>query len=663
MVLKTKIIAIIALVVLLVFSITTAVVLRVQQNKLIEDKLADAELLSSLIEGSISSAMQAGKTSEVQTILENIGQSNAIVQLRILSKDGKILKSKNSSEIGIYSKEFLNFGQHNLQKAFLKDDRIIDYRVIKNRKPCYGCHDRAEKINGIIEVNIDFSRHKATILSLKRFLLFINILAVVSIAITLSLLLSVFVVKPLGKLLTTIKNIEGGDWNARVVLESTDEIGTIGSAFNRMIHEIKNLYDKNIRKERELSRVKAELEHKRKLEELNSQLEYKIKELETANKAILLLSKEVKAKNVQLSNMVDRLKRINEVGRVLSSIVESEELIRIIIKTTTELLDADRGAIHLNKEDENVLTIKYTRGLGIEKHDNITVEFRNLCNEVMSKGKPLLMSNGNGNGKMAMAVPLKLKNRVVGAILLENKTDGDQFTEDELEILSTMANQAMVAIENAWLYEKVKANYFATIQALVNALEANDRYTKGHSERVRILATELGRYIGLDYKEIEILEHAAILHDIGKIGIDSMILNKEGKLTHSEYSLVKAHPLIGEEILGPVDTLEGVKTTVIQHHERYDGRGYPYGLAGEEISLKARILAVVDTFDAMITDRPYRRALPYQRVIEELKKGAGTQFDPYVVESFIEMLNKRGQEFLINIGYGLTLSSYDNLYS
>jgi len=166
----------------------------------------------------------------------------------------------------------------------------------------------------------------------------------------------------------------------------------------------------------------------------------------------------------------------------------------------------------------------------------------------------------------------------------------------------------------------------------------------------------LGKFIGLDYRELEILEHAAILHDIGKIGIDSNILNKEGKLTVSEFSLVKAHPLIGEEILGPVDTLEGVKTTVIQHHERYDGRGYPYGLTGEEISLKARILSVVDTFDAMVTDRPYRRALSYSKALDELKKGAGKQFDPFVVESFIEMLNHKGQGFLIDVGYGLSIS-------
>ncbi|HHN65110.1 MAG TPA: HD domain-containing protein [Nitrospirae bacterium] len=656
MIVKAKIIAIIALVVLLTFSIVTLVILKVQEERLVNEKLADAEVINKLVESSIASAMKIGDSDEVQNIIMNIGKNRDIMDLRILSNNGEILKSKKQKEIGVFSRNFINFGRLNLEKSFIRDDSIYSYKVIKNRPECFGCHDRGSKVNGVIELVMDFGRYRSSIISFKRFLLFVNLAALITISITLSILLTRFILTPLEKLLRTIRDIEGGNLDARVDVDTADELGIIGSSFNRMITEVKNLYDKNLRKERELTKMRTELEHKRKLEELNSQLEFKIKELETANKAILTLSKEIKAKNVQLSGMVDRLKRINEVGRVLSSVIESDELMRLIIKTTTELIGAERGVIHLMRNDEDICSLKYTKGYGVEKAQDITIEFGGYLKKLLSHGRPMLMSNGNGSAKTAMAVPLKMKNQIVGAIFLENDPSGSQFTENELEILSTMANQAMVAIENAWLYEKVKTNYFATIQALVNALEANDRYTKGHSERVRILATELGRHIGLDYRELEILEHASILHDIGKIGIDSNILNKEGKLTTLEFSLVKAHPLIGEEILGPVDTLEGVKTTVIQHHERYDGSGYPYGLAGEEISLKARILSVVDTFDAMLTDRPYRRALPYSRAIEELKKGAGRQFDPFVVEAFIEMLNLKGQGFLIDVGYGLSLS-------
>jgi putative nucleotidyltransferase with HDIG domain len=197
----------------------------------------------------------------------------------------------------------------------------------------------------------------------------------------------------------------------------------------------------------------------------------------------------------------------------------------------------------------------------------------------------------------------------------------------------------------------VKRNYFATIQSLVNALEANDVYTKGHSERVKLLSIELGQHIGLDVREIEVLEHAAILHDIGKIGIESFIVQKQGKLTEKEYNLIKSHPLIGEEILRPIDALEGVRQIILQHHERYDGKGYPYGLRGEELSLKARILAVVDTFDAMMSERPYRKSLSMYHIKEELIVNAGTQFDPFVVESFIEMLNRKSETLLASAGY------------
>jgi putative nucleotidyltransferase with HDIG domain len=204
----------------------------------------------------------------------------------------------------------------------------------------------------------------------------------------------------------------------------------------------------------------------------------------------------------------------------------------------------------------------------------------------------------------------------------------------------------------------ISANsYFATIQSLINALEANDRFTKGHSERVRILSTELGERLGLDLGELELLEQAAILHDIGKIGIDTFILQKQGKLTPGEYSLIKTHPLIGDEILGPIETLDEVRETIIQHHERNDGTGYPYGLRGDEISIKAKILSVVDTFDAMMTDRPYRKALSVSEVKEELAANAGTQFDPLVVGAFVRMLDEKGDEFLSAVGYNTLFSS------
>lgn len=662
MVLKSKIIIVLAVVLLLTIGTSAAVVLRVQTKMMIDSKLKDVEVLSDLIERSITDAMESGRTSHVQKILENIGKNQEITTLRILSTSGGIMKSKSPDEIGLKSKEYTLSGNGHQKKPVLNDESITYFKTISNKPECYGCHSKEVKVAGIIQIKYDMSRSKNDIMSIKRFLVFSNILSVLTVAIILSIMFSKLILKPLRNVLSAMKEFEAGNWEAKAHATGNDELGVISQAFNKMTDEVRGLHEKSLRKEKELSKIKLDLDHKRKLEELNSQLQFKVKEIETANKTVVTLSKEVKSKNVELEKMVERLRRINDVGKMLSSIIETDELIKLIIKTTAELLSAGRGAIYLKRNEKPSLTLKYHHGVGVEDFGDVALDFKPIYSELMDNGSPVIIhekdavkKSSYGIDNSAIGVPLKMKGQVIGAMLLEDKLDGASFTDDELELLTTLANQAMVSIENAWLYERVKNNYFATIQSLVNALEANDRYTKGHSERVRYLSIELGKYIGLDYREIEVLEHAAILHDIGKIGIDSMVLHKEGKLTANEYGLVKAHPLIGDEILGPIDTLAGVRTTIIQHHERYDGRGYPYGIPGDEISLKARILSVIDTFDAMLTDRPYRRSLTLFRAKEELRHGAGSQFDPYVVNAFLDMLESREEELLMTSGYNLSL--------
>ncbi len=658
MIIKTKIIIIIALTIMLSVGFVTTVLLRMQTNKMLDDTLQNSAFIGDLIARSIQNSMKEGKKQDVQKIIENIGRNREILDIRILSVDGTILRSVKSSEIGSKSKDYLqNTFREN--HPILSDEKTVSFfKNIPNQKDCYGCHNSSQPMIGIIHIKQDVSRNFAAMMSLKRLLAISGIIIVLVVSLVLSILFSHFIMNPLKNLLTTIRDIEKGNWDATVKVGSEDEIGSIGSAFNKMVFEINQLYKKNIGKERELSKIKLELEHKNKVEGLNSRLELKLKELETANKAISSLSKEIKSKNLSLEKAVDRLKIINDIGRMLTSIIETEELMRIIIRTTADLISAEKVILHIKHDGKPSTTLQYQRGLGSEHLNDFSLEFNPYYSNLLNTGKPLIISTSN-NGDSAgdarhgslIGVPLKMKGQTVGALLIENKTDGGYFTEDELEILSTLSNQAMVAIENASLYERLKGNYFSTIQSLVNALEANDRFTKGHSERVKLLALELGHHIGLDYRELEILEHASILHDIGKIGIDSIVLQKQGKLTSKEYSLIKGHPQIGDDILGPVETLDGVRNIIVQHHERFDGTGYPYGLKGEEISLKARILSVVDTFDAMMTDRPYRRALPMNIIETELREHAGTQFDPYVVNAFLEMLSARGETFLHSVGY------------
>jgi HD-GYP domain-containing protein (c-di-GMP phosphodiesterase class II) len=203
-----------------------------------------------------------------------------------------------------------------------------------------------------------------------------------------------------------------------------------------------------------------------------------------------------------------------------------------------------------------------------------------------------------------------------------------------MEMLSTIAAQAAISIKNATLYDEQQQTYLNTIQALVSAIEASDSYTKGHSERVTRYSLEIGRRLNLTADRMQILERAAILHDIGKIGVDLSLLHKEGRLTPQDIRDLQQHPSIGMHILEPIEFLHDVRVCIGQHHERFDGMGYPNRIKKEEQLLEARILAIADAFDAMTSDRPYRKALSLDVAIAELNDNAGSQFDPEIVPVF-----------------------------
>jgi len=196
----------------------------------------------------------------------------------------------------------------------------------------------------------------------------------------------------------------------------------------------------------------------------------------------------------------------------------------------------------------------------------------------------------------------------------------------------------MVARVSFQRYVDMYQMFLGTIRALAVALEAKDRYTYGHADRVARLSVEIGKRLGMSDHELEILQYAAILHDIGKIGIRDEVLNKPGRYTPEEFEEMKRHPVIGARIVASVKALEQGADWIRHHHERYDGTGYPDGLKGEEIPLGARIIAVADAFDAMLYDRPYKAGRPLPEVIVEFKRSSGTHFDPKVVDVLLELI-------------------------
>jgi len=218
---------------------------------------------------------------------------------------------------------------------------------------------------------------------------------------------------------------------------------------------------------------------------------------------------------------------------------------------------------------------------------------------------------------------------------------GDEcFGERQLRLLGGLAQQTKLALANASSYEGLERTFVSTIEALANALEANDEYTSTHARAIRDLALRVGRELGLDELSLKRVELGALLHDIGKIGIPSDVLSKPGRLTPGERAVMERHPLLGERIIAPIDRLQDVRPVVLHCHERWDGRGYPDGLAGEEIPVEARIVFVCAAYHAMTTDRPYRARLAHTEALHQLEESAGSQFDPRVVDAAVSVLGR-----------------------
>ena len=233
-----------------------------------------------------------------------------------------------------------------------------------------------------------------------------------------------------------------------------------------------------------------------------------------------------------------------------------------------------------------------------------------------------------------LVVPLARQEGVVGALAV-GFCDAHEFDSEELPLLTTIGGQIAIALQNAEAFEKLDRMYLETVTALAAAMEAKDQYTASHADSLSAMAVAVGGRMGLSDGELRMLRYAAVLHDIGKIGIPGSILNKPEALTREEFDTMAQHTIIGERIISRIDYLVPIARIIRSAHERWDGTGYPDGYEGEKIPLASRILLVCDAFDAMTTDRPYRRALSVDTALGELARHAGTQFDPRVVDVFL----------------------------
>jgi HD-GYP domain-containing protein (c-di-GMP phosphodiesterase class II) len=238
-----------------------------------------------------------------------------------------------------------------------------------------------------------------------------------------------------------------------------------------------------------------------------------------------------------------------------------------------------------------------------------------------------------------ICAPLILRDKAVGVLAVSGRKLGSMFQEEEIVLLMNLATQTAVAIENSKLNQDADKTYFETLAALAMAVEAKDPYSRGHLDRVGNLSVRIAQHVGMPPQEVGHLRDAARIHDVGKIGVTDEVLSKPAPLTDQEWTMMKRHPEIGEGIIKPITSLAPLCDIMRHHHEKLDGSGYPDGLKGDEIKLPARILAIADIYDALTTDRPYRKAMPHEQAITCMRE-MGEKVDQKIIDALLEIVQK-----------------------
>ncbi|HEY4329357.1 MAG TPA: HD domain-containing phosphohydrolase, partial [Phycisphaerae bacterium] len=267
-------------------------------------------------------------------------------------------------------------------------------------------------------------------------------------------------------------------------------------------------------------------------------------------------------------------------------------------------------------------------------HDALSVGETQVHNEIATDCD---WASLKSNVRRFVCVPLERDRRALGVLVAVDKSDTTEFNSVDLKLLNNVGNQCSIFLENAALYHDMQDLFMGVLHALTRSIDAKDAYTRGHSQRVAELSRALAQKIGLTDEQCERVYLSGLLHDVGKIGVPEAVLTKPGRLTDEEFAAIKKHPAIGAQILGNIRQLQDIIPGVLFHHERWDGRGYPHLIGGENIPLMGRIICVADSFDAMSSTRTYRPALPLDTVLEEIRRCAGAQFDPALAKVFVTL--------------------------
>jgi response regulator RpfG family c-di-GMP phosphodiesterase len=388
-----------------------------------------------------------------------------------------------------------------------------------------------------------------------------------------------------------------------------------------------------------------------------------------------LYRQRLQAENIRLREALT----IYRVSEAIALSHDIEHIFNVILRAAIDEVKADVATLHLVDAE----TGRYEERVKVIASDDAPRGLPSpsfaLLSEQFAQGMPILAHGGKAGRFFTeqsvpadlasfVAVPLQTRGHMVGVLNVFSFTPGKKFDEGHRKMLSVLASRAASAIDNARLYGELVASndsltranqtleemFQQTVAGFAQALEESDLYTRGHSERVAVYSEILARGLTLPDFEIRRIVQAGVMHDVGKIGVRYDMLNKPGKLTPEEVAVFRQHPEKGKRILEPVPCLHGLIDGCWCHHEWFDGGGYPRGLRGHAIPLVGRVVAIADAYDAMTSDRAYRRALPHEVAIGEIERCAGTQFDPELSDAFVRLVEawrlgmiERGQGSLI----------------
>ncbi len=359
------------------------------------------------------------------------------------------------------------------------------------------------------------------------------------------------------------------------------------------------------------------------------------------------------------SKRYDMVKILIRVSGIISSSLNLDKVVKLILSESMKAMHADHASLFLMGDSMKHLSLAGAKGFSRNEMDNIKLlgGWEVIKDQLVLKKKALVVNDVDRNGifkkkklpflremipvKSFLAVPLEKDGSIAGVLIVSNKKrPGHLFTKEDKRLLEALSNHIAIALLNAKLYHKLNSLFISTVKSLTKAIDAKDRYTSGHSERVMKYSCAIGRELNLAEEVMEYLRLSSLLHDVGKIGIKENILSKPSKLLFREKAQMNRHPVIGAGIVENIDDVHKIIRGVLEHHERFDGKGYPNGLKGRQISLEGRIIAVADVFDALTTNRSYHKKHSPREAFLAIQEGSSRHFDPEIVKAFTESFSK-----------------------